>query len=185
MPILAAEPCTFPDDLFDQGSASAPEGGQWWVLHTHPRAEKAIGRRMRGRRVPFFLPMGKQSRRTSGRTHSSYLPLFPGYVFIYGDEHARLAALETNQIVRVLTVPDQQRLEADLKRVYRLLTGDLPLTPESGLQPGAKVEIVAGPFEGVHGKLVRSAGKARLLVEVEFLRQGVSVEVEAWMVREL
>ena len=43
--------------------------------------------------------------------------------------------------------------------------------------------VWSGPFEGIQGKLLRCDGKLRLVVEVIFLRQGVSLEVEPWMVR--
>jgi transcription antitermination factor NusG len=155
------------------------------VLHTKPRTEKSLGRCLHSRQVLYFLPLYRHSRRQRGRTFTSFLPLFPGYLFFRGNEDARLIALETNQVVQVLRVPDQEQLYKDLTRVNRLLSGEAPLHPETGLRPGAKVLIVSGPFEGIEGKLLHSGGKARLVVEVKFLRQGVSVEVEPWMIREL
>src|SRR5262245_35774698 len=183
MPILPPEPTTYPNELFTE-SDWTPAGGRWWALHTKPRAEKAISRNLYARKVPFFLPLYSQPSRLRGRA-PSFLPLFPSYLFVHGDEHARISALETNQVVQVLNVPDQIQLHTDLTRVFRLLSGELPLSPENGFQPGTEVQIVAGPFQGIQGKLVRAAGKTRLVVEVKFLQQGVSVEVEAWMVRDL
>ena len=185
MPILPPEPCSYPGDLFTAAIGEPPVAGEWSVLHTRPRTEKAISRRLHSRQVQFFLPLFRHSKRQRGRTVTSFMPLFPGYLFLGGDAAGRLVALETNQVVQVLTVPDQQQLHRDLTRVHRLLSGEAPLHPENGLQPGAKVQIVSGPFEGIEGKLLRSGGKARLVVEVKFLRQGVSVEVEPWMIREL
>ena len=50
------------------------------------------------------------------------------------------------------------------------------------LVPGQPVEIIAGPLSGVQGTLVRHGGQMRLVVEVNFLQQAVSAEVESWMV---
>ena len=184
MPILPAEPCVYPDDLL-QTCETIPSavGEQWWVLHSKPRAEKALARRLRSRFVSHFLPLYQHSWRQRGRNHTSFLPLFPGYVFLYGADDARHLAVESNLIVRALPVADQQQLLTDLSRVYRLLSGNLPLTPENGFRPGVQVEITTGPFEGIRGKLLRNDGKIKLVVEVRFLQQGVSLEVEPWMVR--
>ena len=42
MPLLPAEPWCYPPDLMVGPDPS--ENGTWWVLHTKPRAEKAIAR---------------------------------------------------------------------------------------------------------------------------------------------
>src|SRR5262249_53553359 len=77
----------------------------------------------------------------------------------------------------------QQRLHADLGRVHRLITGPAAVTPEDGLSPGNPVEIVAGPFAGLTGKVVRRGGEVRFVVEVEFLRRAGRMEVEGWLIR--
>jgi transcriptional antiterminator RfaH len=183
MPILPSEPCVFPDELLTSPDLQAEGPGRWWVLHTRPRAEKALAQRLRARRVSFFLPLYKDTWRTRGRSHTAYLPLFPSYLFLHGDHDARHAALATNTVVQVLSVVDQEQLLAELVHVHRLLSGEAVLTPETGLQPGALVEITAGPFEGLRGKVRHGGGKTKLVVEVTFLRQGVSLSVEPWMVR--
>jgi transcriptional antiterminator RfaH len=176
MPLLPPEPHLFPADLLDPQTASSP--GQWWVLHTRPRAEKALARRFWARHVPFFLPLHKRQRRGRSRTLTAYLPLFPSYVFVRGGAAERLAALETNLVARVLEVPDQAQLLADLGRVHRLMALGAPLTPEAAPAPGTPVRIASGPLAGMEGTVLRSGGQWRLLVEVRFLHQGVSVELE-------
>src|SRR5580765_3916618 len=110
MPILPAEPCLFPDELLMSPNLQDQAPGRWWVLHTKPRTEKALAQRLRARGVSFFLPLYKDTWRQRGRRHTSYLPLFPSYVFLHGDHDARHAALATNTVVQVLTVADQDKL---------------------------------------------------------------------------
>lgn len=186
MPLLEAEARTFPDTLFTD-PAFVVDGGpaKWWVLYTRARMEKSVARKLRAREVPFYLPVYKQTWETGGRVRSSYLPLFPGYVFLYGDEDARVAALETNLLSATIPVVDQRRLFDDLTRVERVLGGEVPVTPEEELPPGSPVEIMSGTFQGLVGKVVRRDGQTRLVVEVEFLRRGVSVEVDEWALRSL
>jgi transcriptional antiterminator RfaH len=182
MPLLRLEPFAFPEDLLESALESS---GNWWVLHTKPRAEKSLARQLLARRSPYFLPLYHRKWRTGGRLRSSYLPLFPGYLFLRGDSQDRLRALETNLVVRALDVSDQAQLRADLVRVYQLVQSGSPLAPEDRLTPGSPVEIISGPLAGVQGKILRRGKRLKFLVEVQFLQQGVSVEIESWMFQAL
>ncbi len=183
MPLLPPEPFLYPDDLLVTPTQPSAGAARWWVLHTRPRAEKCLARRCRQAALPFFLPLLHRRWRHRNRAHSSYVPLFPGYVFLHGDADVRLAALETNLIVHVLPVADQAQLHADLFRVNQLLAGDAPLTAEERLQPGAPVEILEGPFRGLQGKFLRRGTQARFVVEVQLLKRGVSMEIDSTMLR--
>jgi transcriptional antiterminator RfaH len=182
MPLLAPEPTCFPDGLLTDSEVLADRTGCWWAVHTKARGEKALARHLFHRSVAYYLPLHKHSWKNNGRTFTSHLPLFPGYVFLFGDDNARIAALESNQISRLLPVPDPIRLVSDLRRVSRMLAAEAPVTPADALAPGQPVRIIAGPFEGLTGTLVHHGGQMRLVVEVAFLKQAVSVEVDGWMV---
>ena len=116
---------------------------------------------------------------------NSYLPLFPGYVFLQGNGEVRLAALETNLVAHVLPVVDQCQFHEDLGRVNRLISSDLALTPEGRLEPGSLVAITGGPLAGMEGKVIRRSKTTVFLIEVRFLHQGVSVELDSWMIEPL
>ena len=182
MPLLALEPSLFPETLLDAPVAEFGAAEQWWVLHTRPRAEKTLARQCVGRELPFFLPLYHKKWRSGGRTQNSYLPLFPGYVFLYGDAEVRQAALHTNLIASVIPVTDQEQLHADLVRVHRLIDAGSSLIPEDRLQPGSPVTVTSGPLAGLEGKVLRREKNLRFFVEVRLLQQGVSVELESWMI---
>jgi transcription antitermination factor NusG len=183
MPLLTLESFLFPDDLFSSGDIERGHAGDWWVLHTRPRVEKTLARRFLDRQIPFFLPLYDRQWRKRGRLFLSHLPLFPGYLFVRGSGQVRLAALETNQVARVIPVPDQAQLHADLGRIYRLVTSGKTLIPEQRLIPGSWVEIISGALEGLEGKIIRSSKGLKLFVEVQFLQRGVSVEIESSMIQ--
>jgi transcription antitermination factor NusG len=182
MPLLALEPCGFPDNLLTEPDALSDRPGNWMAVYTKSKGEKALARHLRGRGVFHYLPLARNTWKNKGRTFTSYLPLFPGYVFLHGDGDARVAALESNLISRVLEVSNQSRLLIDLRRVDRVLTSDAPVERADALIPGRAVEIIAGPFQGLQGTLIRYANQLRLVVAVTFLQQAISVEVEGWMV---
>jgi hypothetical protein len=111
------------------------------------------------------------------------LPIFPGYVFLYGGAQERLAALETNCVSRCIAVHAQDELQRDLARVFHLITTGLPLVPEPCLEPGTLVEVTGGVMEGLQGRILRRGGQLRLVIEVHLLQQAVSVEIDEHLVR--
>ena len=185
MPLLPLEPFVHPADLLTTPGQGSDSAESWWVLHTRPRAEKALARKLLARRQDFFLPLFQKRLQIRGRSLASYVPLFPGYVFLRGDEAARLEALRTNQILRVLPVPEKERLRADLARIYQLMECGSPVAPEDRLEAGMPVVLTAGPLAGLHGKIIRRNRPMRFVVEVDFIQRGASVEIEGWMMQPL
>jgi len=182
MPLLPAEPFVFPEELLDQPFDPTNGCLPWWVLHTRPRAEKALARKLLRHHTPYFLPTRKKQWRKHGRMFSSHVPLFPGYLFIRADHLDAFRTLETNFVARVLRVPDRFQIHTDLERIHRLIASGGAQVSEDRLQPGALVEIIAGPLSGLEGKIIRRGKQLKFIVEVHFLQQGVSVEIESWMI---
>lgn len=198
MPILPRETEIFPPHLLDEDVASAAipismeahdDGGeahQWWVLYTLSRREKDLMRRLVGLEVPFYCPLIERKKRSpSGRVRSSFLPLFPGYVFLRGGDEQRQRALTTNCISQTIKVIDMDEFVADLRQIHRLIQSDTPLSPESRIQPGARVRVKNGPFIGLEGTVLKRHSGDRLLVAVEFLQQGASVALDDFQVESL
>src|SRR5262249_38263255 len=67
MPLLPLEPYLFPDDLLNQAPEGPEAAGRWWVLHTRPRCEKALSRKLLGGKLPFFLPLYQRQWVNQGR----------------------------------------------------------------------------------------------------------------------
>jgi transcriptional antiterminator RfaH len=182
MPFVPLETYLYPPDLLAPARPDA-DGTQWWVLHTRPRAEKSLARQLLKHEVGFYLPLYEQRKRHRGRNLRTHLPLFPGYLFLHGDHAGRLRALETNLVSQALPVPDARRLLMDLERVRRLIESGKPITPEERLEPGQPVEIVAGPMQGMKGRILRRGKQWTFFVEVNFLQRGASVEIDAEVCR--
>jgi transcription antitermination factor NusG len=50
---------------------------------------------------------------------------------------------------------------------------------------GQRVEIVAGPLRGIQGLLVQKKGRFRFVLQVDLIKQAVSVEIDASDVKPL
>ena len=114
----------------------------------------------------------------TGRRIRSFLPLFAGYIFVFGTHEERLITLKTNRISRILPVLDQNQLRRDLNQVSQLIAADAPLSVERRLRAGQRARIKTGLFRDFEGTIIRRHGRQRLVVAVDFLNQGVSMEIE-------
>src|SRR5688572_18116988 len=100
MPLLPKETEVFPEDLFEQTADQRP----WVVVHVRSRQEKLLARHLERAGVPFYLPQIEKTTKRSGRKFRSYVPLFPGYVFLRGGAKARDVASRSNVVANFIDV---------------------------------------------------------------------------------
>jgi transcription antitermination factor NusG len=184
MPILPAEPTLFPQELLDYPPSSDAKRS-WYVIYTKSRQEKALGRDLCRWEVPFFLPTIPKENYIRGRVIRSHVPLFQGYVFVFGTDEDRVTSLTTNRVSRMLPVQDQAKLRQDLRQIRDLIESGAPLTLERRLGPGRHVRVKAGQLAGMEGTVVCRRGMCRLIVAVNFLQQGASVEIDDFLLEPL
>lgn len=181
MPLLKRGSEVFPRGLFDLSSADAP----WTVAHTRSRQEKALARHLEPLGVAFYLPQYERRVQRAGRQFISYIPLFPGYLFLRGDPASRAAAFRSHLVVRMLEVRDQDLLHGELRQLRALQDGGASFVPYSRIVPGDIVTVAEGPFRGYRGRVLREQAGLRLIVSVSMLRQSVAVAFDrACLVRE-
>jgi len=150
MPILAAETSVFPHNLLGDFAAQCCNR-RWWALHTKSRQEKSLARQLSAMEVPFYLPLVKKFSNIGGRKVRSLLPLFSGYLFLFGTDEERVQSLATHRVTAVLPAPDAAAITQDLQNIRRLIDSGVPLTEEARLQPG---------FEMTECDVVKRAGIA-------------------------
>jgi transcriptional antiterminator RfaH len=175
VPVLPLEVSLFPEDLLSARASYVTGARVWWVIHTKPRQEKSIIRQLRKNAVPFYLPLISRRSVISGRAVISHVPLFPSYVFLFGDREERITALATGRVVRVLDVAEQQDLWRDLSQVKQLIDTGAQIRPEGRLSAGTSVEISSGPLAGLKGTILNELSRQRFVVWVDFMQQGASV----------
>ena len=177
MSIACQEVSLYPDDLLEPAVAAA-SARQWWAVYTKSRQEKAFARQLLGRGIPYYLPLVLTNHASRGRRFSAHVPLFASYVFMCASEQERIASLTTNRVSRILAVPNAVGMVHDLRQVFRLIASGAPLTIEQRLAAGRRVRIRHGSLAGLEGTVLARRGGTRLLVAVDFLQQGASIDVE-------
>jgi transcriptional antiterminator NusG len=162
---------------------------RWYALQTRSRFEKKVFQALHERQIEAFLPMRDILSCWKDRNKRVAMPLFPGYLFVRSQDvqSGRREILKVPGAVRLIgsnvsadAIPDEQILA-----VRRLVAASAVSDPCPYVQAGQPVEIIAGPFQGTRGMLVASKGRLRFLVQVDLIRQAVSIEIEAEHVRAL
>ncbi len=176
MPILAAQTNVFPDNLLDDFT-SPDSDRRWWAIYTKSRQEKSLARKLLDFEVPFYLPLIPKVANIGGRRFKSLLPLFGGYLFVYGTDDERVKALSTNRVAQVWSSPNVAEMTRDLQQIRTLIESGVPLTTEGRLASGQRVRVKSGSLLGLEGVVVSRRGEDRLLVAVQFLQQGVSIQI--------
>jgi len=182
MPILGKEPDIYPPDLLTNPSVLADLSDPdtiGYCIYTLSRREKDLMRKLHSKQIRFYGPIiTKRFRSPSGRMRTSYVPLFPNYIFMFGNESDRYQAMTTNCISSCTPVEDTDQLISDLLQVSTVIGEGIAMTPEARLDAGSPARVKSGPFAGYEGFVVRREGKTRLLLSVKFLEQGISIALD-------
>jgi transcription antitermination factor NusG len=154
--------------------------GTWWLAYTKPRFEKTFAWDMFNHGIGYFLPMREKIIFSGGRKRRIILPLFTSYVFFCGTENDRYTALATNRLCHTIEVVDQERLIKELIRIEKAIFNKLVIDSYPQLPVGTRCRIISGPMLGSEGVIIeRVDAKARMILEVTVLGQGVLVEIDA------
>lgn len=100
----------------------------------------------------------------------------------------KLAVLKTPGVVRFigLTPGEPEPVPAEqILSLKKMVDCKETLDPYPYLKEGNRVKIKSGPLAGVEGMLVERKGLHHLVLSVDILRQGVSIQVEAASVEAL
>lgn len=150
----------------------------WHAIYVHPRCEKKMAEYCAVLSLPFYLPLRRVTRVYPRRRATFEVPVFPGYVFCSFERDHRIALLQTNLIVRILTVADERRFLHELDQIREALAVDPTLVGCRALERGRQVRIMRGPFAGIEGVVAAVKSRTRVVLNVDLIGQGVAIEVD-------
>ena len=157
----------------------------WYAIWTRSRHEQTVRQQLEQKGIDVFLPTITKWSRWKDRRKQVVWPLFPGYCFARFTNEQRVPVLKCVGAVRIVgfngaptPIPEEE-----LSGIRQLVESDLQFDPCPLINEGDKVQVVSGPLKGVVGKLVRKGTNARLILLVDLIGQGVSVQVDAADVR--
>jgi transcription antitermination factor NusG len=163
------------------GKAGECQGDPWLVLRTRSHHENIVERSLQQKQITAYLPKHLVVRRQKDRRTILEMPLFPGYVFV----QPRVDQFENIRCVRgscgfvVQGSKPAAMPEKELQAVRILANSGAELAVNPKFIAGQKVEVIAGPFMGVHGELIRVKSQDRLVINAYLVSSSVSVEVDS------
>jgi len=170
-----------PDVSESTVSSVARDGFGWYAVWTRSRHEQVVREQIERKHFDAFLPTITRWSRWKDRKKKIDWPLFPGYCFARFDPAEALAILKCTGVVNIVSFEGKPAAipEHEIASNRTLVTSELQYDPCPLIREGMMVEVVHGALKGVVGRLVRKGSHARLILSVELIGQGVSVEVDA------
>jgi transcription antitermination factor NusG len=156
--------------------------GDWFVLRTKSRQEKAVAGELTTKGIANFLPLGCLTRHHGKRKARVEVPLFPGYVFLKGTRDEAFVADRTRRIAQIIPVADQDTIDAELRAIAQALAAKAPLDLFPYLRTGVPVEVRSGPLRGLRGVVESRESLGRVILLVDIIGTAVSVELDAALV---
>jgi len=157
------------------------DGARWFAIWTRSRHEQVVRDQIERKHLDAFLPTITRWSRWKDRKKRIDWPLFPGYCFARFNPDESLAVLKCTGVVKIISVDGKPAPipEHEIEGIRRLIESDLQYDPCPLIREGMMVEVTHGALKGVVGRLVRKGAHARLVLSVDLIGQGVSVEVDA------
>jgi transcription antitermination factor NusG len=154
---------------------------RWFAVYTAPNHEKRVAEMIMTREIETFLPLYRTTRQWKKRPLITLeLPLFPSYLFVRVTHRERGPVLSTPGVLafvgngrHAISVPDSE-IDALRNGIEQYAA-----EPHSFLAVGESVRVMAGPFAGYTGTLVRNKTGARVVLTIDAIMQGVAVEIDS------
>jgi transcription antitermination factor NusG len=156
----------------------------WYAVYTRHQHEKNVARALAGKGFDAFLPLYVAVHRWKDRDKKLSLPLFPCYVFLRCPLERWQPILTIPGVHSVLGFGGKRSMipDSEVEAIRRMVGSPLKAEPHPFLKCGDRVQLRAGPLQGLEGILLRKRNIWKLVVSVQMLQRSVAVEVDASMV---
>jgi transcription elongation factor/antiterminator RfaH len=153
-----------------EAALPAPRGaGHWYAVAVLPHSDALAHEQLARQGFLVFAPTFKRTVRHARQFRTRVAPLFPGYMFVQLNlGQTRWRAVNGTRGVRGLVTAGERPARVP-DAVIAALMAEAGEGAQVGLAPGAKLEIVAGPFAGLVARLEGLDGSARVAVLMEVI----------------
>jgi len=150
---------------------------KWFVVYVKPNRAKKLAEYALRNGIYYFLPLKDSIRLYGNRKVKFTKPLFPGYIFIRCNPKEKQKLIISGHIVKFLHVDNENELLFALKQIHFGREKGVNFSPHKYIRKGMKVEIVDGAMKGMRGVVENSGKLDKVILQVDMLRQAVSVSV--------
>ena len=156
---------------------------RWYALYLRSRYEKRAHQLLLGKGIDSFLPLIEEVHVWSDRKKRVEEPLFRGYLFVKTDLKNRVPILQTDGVVHFVSIgPKPNPIPDEQINWVKILIGHPDrVVREPYMSEGQRVRVIAGPFIGLQGYVVKVKSSTRVVVSLDAIAQSVSVDIEPEM----
>lgn len=161
----------------------------WYVVKTKSLAEKKVNERLKLNGFETYLPLITSWRIWSDRKKKVEKPLISSVVFARTDLQNLRNIYPLSGVAGILTHLGKPAVVQDFEinnlRILLQQEDRSSLETTERFELGETVEVVRGPFKGIIAIAFSEAGSFRLIVEMQSLGTGFTVNVPKSYVRKL
>lgn len=160
----------------------------WFVVYTHPKAEKKVAERLELAGFECYLPLLTEWKQWSDRKKKVQRPLISSVVFVKcSPEKLRdiYTVFGVSRVLRHLGKAAIVQEQEILNLKILLQEAAQPELVETQVSPGTVVEVVRGPFKGLIGTAVQDINSLRIRIELHHLSLAFGVNVPKSFVKAL
>lgn len=154
----------------------------WYVAYVHARSEKKVAGRLAKLNITHFLPLIKTVRQWSDRKKTVSIPLFNGYIFVYGDAATLAQIRMTAGVVNYIYADGKPAVVSEkvIHTIQQFIDAGVPLeTSGDTFFTGEKVRITSGPLVNTTGELVDVRNEKQFIVRIELIQQVIILKIPA------
>ena len=160
----------------------------WYALRVRSRHEKKIATLLEQKGIEISLPLQQVTRQWSDRKKLIQVPFFQGYVFTrISMQLKHYEVLQTPGAVafsgiggKIKAIPDEQMYWLD-----QALHAGEEIKLERDFPVGQRVRVTHGPWRGIEGFVQENRAKTRLVVWLDTLMQGMSINIDSSLLEPL
>jgi transcriptional antiterminator RfaH len=153
----------------------------WIVVNTQPQREQIALENLARQAFNTYCPMMRTRVRHARRTQEVLRPLFPGYLFVRADLQRWRPILSTYGVRTLVCCGDRPSF-LDNGFVEGLQAREIDgaiVRPASSYEPGQRVKMAGGAFDGLIVTILEMDEKDRLVVLMDLLNRPTKVRVGA------
>ena len=151
----------------------------WIVINTHPHREHIALESLRQRDFETYYPLIRKRRSHARRIETVLRPLFPNYLFVRVKmERAHWRPILSTHGVRTIVRMGQELSYVEDSFIASLRAREMDgaiVRPDSPYRIGQKVQIAAGPFDGIVATIIGMNEKDRLVVLLDLMQRSVKM----------
>ena len=164
---------------------------KWFAVYTHYKREKMVASRFDRKRIEYFLPLQKVTRKYTRKVKHLELPLISCYIFVKIKKNEYVPVLETEDTINFVKIAKNliSIPEAEIDIMRRVVGEGVEVEVQESrnlnLSSGDEVEILGGNLTGMRGIYLSQKNNNKFVIQLENMRLSISMEVDPKLVRKV